>query len=48
MQLKAEGIPIAVPMKVFYSTDLPRSMEYKCKRTTSLLKEVISELEKVL
>ena len=48
LQLNAEGKPVAVPMKVFYSSDLPLSMEKKCQRTASILKEAISELEKAL
>ena len=48
MQLRAEGKPVAVPMRVFYSSDLPQSMERKCQRTTSILKEVILELDKAL
>jgi len=48
MQLKVDGIPIDVPMKRFYSTDLPQSMKRKCMNTAIMLKETISELEKAL
>jgi len=48
LQLNAEGKPVDVPMKMFFSSDLPQSMERRCQRTTGMLKEAISALEIVL
>jgi len=35
-------------MKIFYSTDLPQSMERKCQEISLILREAITELEKAL
>ena len=48
MQLEAEGKSIDVPMKMFYSSDIPLAMESMCQRTANILRETISALEKAL
>ena len=48
LQLNAEGRPVVVPMKIFYSTDLPQSMEGKCQDISHILRKAITELEKAL
>ena len=48
LQLEMEGKQVAVPMRMFYSTDLPQSMVRMCQKTSNILREAISELEKAL
>jgi len=48
MLLEADGKQIAVRLRAFYSTDLPKSMVQSCKVTSEMLKRTISQLEETL
>ena len=45
LQLKADGKTVAVPMQVFYSTDLPYKMVEKCEDASELIRKTLSKLE---
>ena len=44
-QLLAEGKTVAVPMQVFYSTDIPITMAGSCQITSKILRETITKLD---
>ena len=46
MQLEVDGKPVAVPMQLFYSTDLPQAMVRQCEDASMMLRESLSKLEK--
>ena len=45
--LKAEGKSIDVPMRIFYSTDIPYSIQSSCKSTSFLINKTLSKLENI-
>jgi hypothetical protein len=44
-QLLVEEKPVAVPMKIFYTTGLSSEMESRCTLTSKKLREAIQKLE---
>jgi hypothetical protein len=44
-ELIANEIPIAVPMRIYYSTDLPYSLVRHSETTSAIIKETIAKLE---
>ena len=47
LELIENGIPVDVPMRTYYSTDLPHSLVRTCEDASYIIKETLSKLEEV-
>ena len=48
LQLLAEGKTVAVPMQIFYSTDLPIGMVRHCQYASEIIKETVTKLDEAM